>query len=191
MEERQIADAELTGSLVCTLLDRRSSVPLIGARITCVGHGNRVTRYDADRSGSFSAKLPQGTYDLVISARGYLSLLIRGIGVLGGHEQTLIRALIPGQGDQPQCDPATAIGGYITDRFARALSNLTVKITSESGQHAYTTRTDREGAYVVNSVTPDMYDLAVSIQERRIARELVPIASHKDFVRLDLRLLQL
>jgi len=191
MVQPEIAKAELIGSLCCTLLDRRSSVPLTGARITCVSRDNRMTRFDADRAGSFTTKLPQGVYDLVISARGYLSLLIRGIGVLGGHHHILSRALVPGEGEPPQCDPATAIGGYLTDRFGRGVNNLTVQISSENGQHTFTTRTDREGAYLLNGVPPQMYDLTVSSMERRVVRELVPVASAKEFIRLDLRLLQI
>ena len=190
MEERQISVVEPTGSLCCTLLDRRSSVPLTGARITCVGRDNRVSRFDADRFGRFTTKLPQGVYDLVISARGYLSLLIRGVGILGSHHQVMTRALVPGQGDDPECEPATALGGYITDRLGRPVGNVTINIGSERGDVAYTTRTDRAGAYLLHGVVPQMYDLTICAMERRLARELVPVANIKEFVRLDLRLMQ-
>ncbi len=189
MEQSRGADVE-PGSLCCTLLDRRSSVPLSGARITCVGRDNRVMRFDADRSGRFTTKLPQGVYDLVISARGYLSLLVRGVGVLAGHHQLVTRALIPGEGDDPDVEPATAIGGFITNRLGRGVGNVTIQINSERGTVAYTTRTDRAGAYLLNGVVPDMYDLTVHAMERRLAKQLLPVASAKDFVRFDLRLVQ-
>jgi hypothetical protein len=191
MDQHQAAVAEGTGSLSCTLLDRRSSVPLFGARITCVGRDSRITRFDADRSGRFTTTLPQGVYDLVISARGYLSLLVRGVGVLAGHHQTLTRALVPGQGEDPDHESATALGGYITDRFGRPVGNLTIHLAAERGDTAYTTRTDRDGAYLLNSVLPQMYDLTVSALERRLAREHVPISDAKDFVRFDVRLMQM
>jgi hypothetical protein len=190
MEARRTAVDQRDGTLTCTLLDRRSSAPLHGARITCVGRDNRIARYDADRLGRFCTTFPQGVYDLVISARGYLSLLVRGVGVLGGHHQTITRALVPGQGDDPESEPATAMGGYVTDRVGRPVPNVTVTINADSGTVAYTTRTDRDGAYLLNGIVPNMYDLTVSAMERRIIRELVPIANARDFVRLDLRLRQ-
>jgi hypothetical protein len=191
MEERDIAVAEQTGSLCCTLLDRRSSVALSGARITCVGRDNRITRHDADRLGRFTTKLPQGVYDLVISARGYLSLLVRGVGVLGGHDQVVTRALVPGEGNSAESEPATAIGGYITDRFGHAVANLTIRVNAEKGDIAYTTRTNAAGAYLLHGIIPETYDFTVCVMERRIARQIVPIAHVKDFIRLDLRLMQI
>jgi hypothetical protein len=191
MEEAPTAVSELTGSLCCTLLDRRSSVALSGARITCIGRDNRVMRFDADRFGRFTTTLREGAYDLVISARGYLSLLVRGVGVLGGHKQMITRALIPGQGENPECDSATALGGYITDRFGRPVGNITIHINAERGDIAYTTRTDRDGAYLLHGILPNMYDLTVTAMERRVARELVPVANAKDFVRLDLKIMHI
>ncbi|GAC1421641.1 MAG: hypothetical protein NVSMB5_14920 [Candidatus Velthaea sp.] len=177
-----------SGSLTCTLLDRRSSVPLSGARITCVWRDNHISRLDADMRGNFTAELPQGVYDLVISARGYLSLLVRGIGVLGGYRQTLTRALVPGEGEDPEGLPSTAIGGFITDRVNRSVGNVTVSAMREDGNASYTTRTDRSGAYILHGVVPGMYDLSVRAMERTLAREHVPIAHVKSFVRIDLRL---
>ena len=191
VREPDDAAGELAGTLSCTLLDRRSSVPLHGARITCVGRDARVARFDADRFGRFTTTLPQGVYDLVISARGYLSLLVRGVGVLAGHNQTLVRALVPGQGDDSPREPATAIGGYLTDRFGRPVANVTILVTAERGEIAYTTRTERDGAYLLHSIVPQAYDLTISALERRILREPIAIANAKDFVRLDFRLVQL
>lgn len=191
MEQRQGADeGDLTGSLSCTLLDRRSSVPLNGARITCVWRDNRVTRFDADRFGRFTTRMPQGSYDLVISARGYLSLLVRGIGILAGHRHVVTRALIPGEGSDPDADPATALGGYITNRLGRGVGNVTVQLSTENGNAAYTTRTDRDGAYLLHGIIPQMYDLTIIAMDRRLSREHVPIANAKDFIRHDIRLVQ-
>jgi hypothetical protein len=191
MEERLPAVSELTGSLCCTLLDRRSSVPLCGARITCVGGNNRAIRFDADRFGRFTTTMPEGVYDLVISARGYLSLLVRGVGVLGGHRQLVTRALIPGDGDDCDQEPAGALGGYITDRFGRPVANVTIHISGKDGEAAYTTRSDREGAYLVHGVPPQSYDLTLCAMERRLAHEHVTIANPRDFIRLDMRLTQI
>jgi hypothetical protein len=188
---QQSAISEQTGSFCCTLLDRRSSVPLHGARITCVGRDNRITRFDADRAGRFTTTLPQGVYDLVISARGYLSLLVRGVGVLAGHHQLVTRALVPGEGDDSETAPSTAVGGYVTDRFGRPVGNVTIHLTAERGDIAYTTRTGRDGAYLLNGVIPQMYDLTVCALDRRLCKEHVPVPDAKDFIRSDLRLMQM
>jgi len=191
MEVRTTAAAgELTGSLVMTLLDRRSSVPLAGARINCVWRSGHVSRLDSDAKGHFRATLPQGVYDLVISARGYLSLLVRGVGVLGGYDQHLTRGLVPGEGQSPEGEPATAIGGFVTDRLGRPVGNVTIHANSENGSNAYTTRTDRAGAYVLHGVVPDMYNLTARAMARSLTKEHVPISHVKNFVRMDLRLLQ-
>jgi hypothetical protein len=146
---------------------------------------------DADDRGNFTADLPQGVYDLVISARGYLSLFVRGVGVLGGYRQQMTRALIPGEGKDPEGHPSTAIGGYVRDRIGRAVANVTIQATAENGKLSYTTRTDRSGAYILHGVIPEMYDLFVRAGERTLAKEHVPIAHVKHFVRLDLRLIQM
>ncbi len=191
MEDSPTALSPLTGSLSCTLLDRRSSAPLSGARITCVGRDNRVCLFDADRVGRFTTTLPEGVYDFVISARGYLSLLVRGVGVLGGHTQTMTRALVPGEGQNPECEPATALGGYVTDRFRRPVANVSIHINADRGDIAYTTRTDRDGAFLLHGILPHVYDLTIRANERRLAHELVPVANTKDFVRFDVRIMQL
>jgi hypothetical protein len=146
---------------------------------------------DADAGGNFRATLPQGVYDLVISARGYLSLLVRGVGVLSGYNQHLTRGLIPGEGQAPEGEPATSVGGFVTDRLGRPVANVTIHANAEDGESAYTTRTDRTGAYVLHGVVPGMYDLTVRAMERSLLKEHVPIAHVKHFVRLDLRLIQL
>jgi len=188
---QRAAISEHTGSLCCTLLDRRSSVPLHGARITCVGRDNRIMRFDADRSGRFTTTLPQGVYDLVISARGYLSLLARGVGVLAGHHQLVTRALVPGEGDDSESVQTTAVGGYVSDRFGRPVANVTIHLNAERGEIAYTTRTGRDGAYLLHGVAPQMYDLTACALERRLTKEPVPVPDAKGFIRFDLRLMQI
>jgi hypothetical protein len=145
MEQSPTVVSELTGSLCCTLLDRRSSVPLGGARITCVGRDNRVTQFDADRVGRFTTTLREGAYDLVISARGYLSLLVRGVGVLGGHKQLMTRALVPGEGEKPECEPATALGGYVTDHAYRTRRSvfIALRVAERVRPHHHRQRTPR------------------------------------------------
>ncbi len=171
-------------------MDRRSSIALHDARINLIGRDNRVMRFDADRNGQFGTRLPEGVYDLVISARGYLSLLLRGVGVLAGHHHNLTRALVPGEGKHPESFPATAIGGYITDRFGRPVPNINVKFKGMHGEAAYTTRTERDGAYLFDGVVPESYLLTITVGNRRLCREQIDVENARDFVRHDLRLLQ-
>jgi carboxypeptidase family protein len=179
------------GTLHCTLLDRRSSVPLAGARVTCVWRNERVSVINADERGSFTAELPEGVYDLVISARNYLSLFVRGVGVLAGYRQSLVRGLIPGEGQPLDGEPSTAIAGFVRDRIGLAVPNATIHVNGENGGPAYTTRTDSAGAYVVHGVIPGSYDLAVRSGDRTLAHAHVPIAHVKSLIRHDLRIIQL
>jgi hypothetical protein len=184
----QVSESGRMGELICTLLDRRSSMPLAAARIMCVGRDRRVARLDTDEHGNFRAHLPQGVYDLVISANGYLSLLVRGVGVLADYQHVVTRGLVPGEGEFAESEPATAIGGYVTDRIGRPVANVMMHANAENGSFAYTTRTDRRGAYVLHGVVPELYDLTVRSMERTLTREHVPIAHVNDFIRLDIRL---
>jgi hypothetical protein len=176
------------GTVQCTLLDRRSSVPVRGARVTCIWRDERVSALNADERGAFVTQLPQGVYDLVISARGYLSLFVRGIGVLAGYHQTLVRGLIPGEGRAPEGEPSTAIAGYVRDRVGRTVPDVAIHVNGENNSASYTTSTDRSGAYVLHGVVPGMYDLVARNGDRTLVREHVAIAHVKDLVRRDLRL---
>ena len=179
------------GTVQCTLLDRRSSVPVRGARVTCIWRDERVSVLSADDRGAFLAELPQGVYDLVISARGYLALFVRGIGVLAGYHQTIVRGLVPGEGRAPEGEPSTAIAGYVCDRVGRTVPDVAIHVNGENNAAAYTTSTDRSGAYVLHGVVPGMYDLVVRRGDRTLTHEDVAIAHVKELVRRDLRLAQL
>jgi hypothetical protein len=181
------------GTLRCTLLDRRSSLPLDGARAMCVGRGGRISVFDADARGTFQATLPEGVYDVVVSARGYLSLTVRGVGMLAGYAQAVTHALVPGTGAALDGEAATAVAGYVVDRVGLPVASVAIHLnpTQAGGGSAYTTRTDRQGAYAINGVVPGMYDLAVRSDERTVAFAHVPIAHVKDLVRVDLRVVQL
>jgi hypothetical protein len=148
----------------------------------------RVSALNADERGAFVTPLPQGVYDLVISARGYLSLFVRGIGVLAGYHQTLVRGLIPGEGRAPEGEPSTAIAGYVRDRVGRTVPDVAIHVNGENNSASYTTSTDRSGAYVLHGVVPGMYDLVARNGDRTLVREHVAIAHVKDLVRRDLRL---
>jgi hypothetical protein len=188
-DEYQVDDT--FGTLQCTLLDRRSSAPLSGARVTCAWRDQRVSVLRADEGGSFTAQLPQGVYDLVISARGYLSLLVRGVGVLGGYHQAIVRGLIPGEGQPLDGEPSTSIAGYVRDRIGGFVPGVSVHVNGERNGAAYTTSTDQSGAYVIHGVVPGMYDLVARAGDRTLLQEHVAIAHVKELIRRDLRIVQL
>jgi hypothetical protein len=179
------------GTLHCTLLDRRSSLPLAGARVTCIWRNERVSVHTTDQDGRFVAQLPEGVYDLVISARGYLALSVRGVGVLANYRQDLLRGLVPGAGQAIEGEPSTAIAGYVRDRVGQTVNDIAIHVSSNDGSLSYTTRTDKIGAFVLNGVRPGMYDLVVRSGHRTLALEHVPIAHVQDLVRVDLTLLQM
>jgi hypothetical protein len=192
--QRLLADEnevdESFGTLHCTLLDRRSSVPVAGARVTCVWRDERVSVLNADGRGTFVAHLPEGVYDLVVSARGYLSLFVRGVGVLGGYHQPVVRGLIPGEGQTPEGEPSTAVAGYVRDRVGRGVPDASVHVNEERNAASYTTRTDAHGAYVLHGVLPGMYDLVIRAGDRALVREHLAIAHVKELIRRDLRVIQ-
>jgi hypothetical protein len=186
------------GTLYCTLVDRRSSVPLSDARVTCVVGGG-IVQVDVDTHGEFRADFPQGVFDLVISARGELSLTLRGIGVLAGHTQHIMRAFIPGEDEVNDGVPASAIGGYLTDRLGHPLVEAAVTATlvpppgtplygAPSGQ-TYASQTDRVGAFVIHAIKPGTYDVVVRTKQNTLSNERVTIPDHRTFHRHDLRLM--
>ena len=181
-EERQ-----QSGTLAGKFLDRRSSHPLAEARLSVVGHDGRATFGKTNAAGEFSLKLPEGVYDLAISARGYLSMLIRGLGVLSGHRVEIVRALVPGEaGSEPPADVTTAIAGYVTDRLGSALQHVAVELRSDAHkQHA---RTERNGAYVFHSVPLGDYDIFFRAGDRALEKVPVAIPSTKTLTRIDKRL---
>ncbi len=174
--------AEETGSLSCTFIDRRSGVPLAGARATFVWRNARLSRGDADSKGHFEVSLPQGVYDIVVSARGYLSLLLRGIGVLAGTQIELTRALVPGEGQTVEGTPSTAIGGYVVDRLGTPVANVPVRAIVDG--KGYVGTTDRRGAYVIHGVHPGTYELVLGTGTER-HRSRVDVTDVNSFARHD------
>jgi hypothetical protein len=190
--------SEPPGTLFCTLVDRRSSVPLSDARVTCV-IGDGVVQVDVDARGEFRADFPEGVFDLVISARGELSLTLRGIGVLAGHTQRIMRAFIPGEDDGHDGVPASAIGGYITDRLGHPLVDAAVSailvpppgtpLYGTSGAQTYASQSDKVGAFVIHAIKPGTYDVVVRNKQNTLSNERVIVKADRAFHRHDLRLM--
>lgn len=187
------------GTLHCTLVDRRSSVPMSDARVTCVVGGG-IIQVDVDQRGEFRADFPQGTFELVISARGELSLTLRGVGILAGHTQHMMRAFVPGEDDGYDGLPASAIGGYLTDRLGHAVVDAAVTASlvperatpiygAPGASHTYTAKSDKVGAFIIHAIKPGTYDVVVRTAQRTVSKERVVVPDHRVFVRHDLRLM--
>ena len=187
------------GTLHCTLVDRRSSVPLSDARVTCVVGGG-IIQVDVDQRGEFRADFPQGTFELVISARGELSLTLRGVGILAGHTQHMLRAFVPGEDDGYDGVPASAIGGYLTDRLGHVVVDAAVTASlipdkavplygAAQTHHTYTAKSDKFGAFIIHAIKPGLYDVVVRTAQRVVSNERVIVPDHRVFVRHDLRLM--
>jgi hypothetical protein len=186
------------GTIFCQLVDRRSSVPLSDARVTCV-IGAGIVQVDVDSRGEFRADFPQGVFDLIISARGELSLTLRGIGVLAGHTQRIQRACIPGEDEGADGVPASAIGGYLTDRLGHPLVDAAVTATlvrppgeplyERAGLQTYAAQTDRFGAYVIHNIKPGTYDVAVRNKQNTLSNERLTVPDRRVFHRHDLKLM--
>jgi hypothetical protein len=188
------------GTLICTLVDRRSSVPLTDARVTCISSAG-IIQVDVDSHGEFQATFPQGVYELIISARGELSLTLRGIGILAGHTQYLLRAFVPGEDDGYDGVPSSALGGFLTDRLGQPVVDaaITAALVTERPSYqigapsaqTYTTKSDKFGAYVIHAIKPGTYDVSVRTTKRLLSNERVAIPVERHFQRHDLRFIAL
>jgi hypothetical protein len=186
------------GTLICTLVDRRSSVPLSDSRVTCV-IGGGIVQVDVNQQGEFRAEFPEGVFDLVISSRGELSLTLRGVGILSGHTQRMLRAFVPGEDDSDDGVPASAIGGYLTDRLGHPVVDAAVSATEVpppgtplyqmSAKRTYAAQSDKEGAFVLHNIKPGAYDVVVRTAQRTLSNERVILPAQRMFLRHDLRLI--
>lgn len=191
---------ETLGNLICTLVDRRSSVPLSDARVTCISSSG-IIQVDVDGRGEFRATFPQGVYELIISARGELSLTLRGIGILAGHTQYMMRAFVPGEDDGYDGVPSSALGGYLTDRLGQPVVDaaITATLVTErpsyalggAGSQTYTARSDKFGAYVIHAIKPGTYDVVIRTTARLLSNERITVASERHFQRHDQRFIAL
>lgn len=160
----------------------------------CIWPDQRMSTIATSNDGSATLELAEGAYDVIVSAKGYLSMLIRGVGVLGGHKTDMMRGLIPGEGHGEEEHPSTAVGGYVRDRLGHPLMNLLVQLVMQtksivdSGK-TYASHTDNRGAFVIHGVTNGSYEIVLRDSIRLLAREPITVADVKHFVRHDVTLL--
>lgn len=162
----------------------------------CIWPDKRMSSISTNAQGRAALEVPEGSYDLVVSAKGYLSMLIRGVGVLGGHKTEIMRGLIPGQGHGEDEIPSTAVGGYVRDRLGHPLPNVMVQaifqtrsILDQDQAKTYAARTDAHGAYVIHGVADGDYELVLRAAERTMAKERLSVPDVKHFVRRDITLI--
>lgn len=178
--------ADDRGSLTLTLIDRRSGVPFAGARVS-VPVGGEVVLLRADAGGSCRLRLPQGAYDVLVSADGNFTVTLRGVGVLAGSDQTLVRALLRNAAHSSG-RPSAAIGGFVAGVTGKPVPGLAV--TAEHvrrGTGAYTARTDAAGAYVIHGVPPGEYHVAAHGMRRELHDEQVDVYAPRRLYRHDIR----
>ena len=173
------------GILHCHLIDRRTSAPLANAHVTCIA-GSRMAQLETDSRGRFTSDFPEGVYDILISARGELSLMLRGIGVLANHEQHITRALVPGDATQ-NIAAASAIGGFIIDRLDHPVEHVAITAKNTLGGAVLTTHTDRFGAYVLHCVPPGEYQISIRTAMHALHDERMTITTAKQLHRRDFK----
>jgi hypothetical protein len=115
--------------------------------------GSGIVQVDTDARGEFRATFPEGVYELIISSRGELSLMLRGVGILAGHTQHLTRALTPGE-EAEEGLPSAAIGGYLVDRLNHPLVDAAITAIAHDGKQTYTAKSDTFGAFLIHAVQP-------------------------------------
>jgi hypothetical protein len=182
------------GQLSCLFIDRRSSFPLANAQLMCVWRDKRMSSITTNEKGRATLDLPEGAYDLVVSARSYLSMLIRGVGVLAGHRTEIMRGLIPGEGHGENEVPSTAVGGYVRDRLGHPMPGVLVQALFQTRSYSdstktYAARTDNHGAYVIHGVGNGDYEIVLRAAERTMAKEQLNVPDVKHFIRKDITLM--
>ncbi len=175
-------------------------MPLSDARVTCISSSG-IIQVDVDSRGEFQATFPQGVYELIISARGELSLTLRGIGILAGHTQYLMRAFVPGEDDGYDGVPSSALGGFLIDRLGQPVvgAAITAALVTERPSYAvgappaqkYTAQSDKFGAYVIHAIKPGTYDVTIRTATRLLSNERISISAERHFERHDQRFIAL
>ena len=175
-----------TTGLDVVVIDRRSSIPLGSAVINVVRDEAHLTTEHADVHGRVSVDLPEGAFDVMVSAGGYVASLFRGVGVLAGQRVEIVRALGAGEGrvEEP---PAGAIGGRCLDRLDQPLANIIVQAMSDTLN--YTVRSDKHGCYMLNGVQPGKYRVTWRSGDRALLTQEMKVERPRQFIRFDAQLL--
>jgi hypothetical protein len=111
----------------------------------------------------------------------------------------MLRAFVPGEDDSDDGVPASAIGGYLTDRLGHPVVDAAVSATEVpppgtplyqmSAKRTYAAQSDKEGAFVLHNIKPGAYDVVVRTAQRTLSNERVILPAQRMFLRHDLRLI--
>ena len=134
-----------TGTLQGTVTDA-SSNPIAGASVHAVGPSDRLTTTDA--AGHYSFQLPVGSYNVSVSAFGYLTQTANGVAVNDGQTTT--------QNFTMPAAPAHSVSGHVRDGFLQPIANATVTI---QGTPIAPATTDANGFYSFASVPEGSYSV--------------------------------
>ena len=127
------------GGIQGTVTDLQTSLPIMGALVTC--SACPTTTSTTDGSGHYSFTLvPNGTYTLVVTASGYVNRTVSGVVVTGPSTTTR----------NPMLDEEGGISGTVTDaQTTHALQGVTVTCAACP---TTTATTDSTGGYAFTLV---------------------------------------
>jgi subtilisin family serine protease len=135
-----------TGTLSGTVTNASNGDPISGATVHVVGPVDRVT--STNTSGQYSLTLPVGTYDLTVTAFGFLSQGSTGVVISEGAVTVRDFALQPA--------PSHQVSGHVRDGDGNPIANATVTIL---GTPIPPVATDANGFYSFPSVPEGEYDV--------------------------------
>ena len=135
----------------------------------CSGSTIKTLMLDVDEHGEVSLSLPEGVYDLVLHASGYVTVALRGIAVAAHANTTIIRALIIGASNPTIAPPASAIVGRVTNARGEGEAHATVQATSLLSTHM--THTDADGYYFFHGVVPATYTVTMHASDGGVVHE--------------------
>jgi hypothetical protein len=135
-----------TGTLRGTVTDARTGNAINSMIIQTVGPSNQTAFTDA--SGQYSLRLPIGTYDVTVSAFGYLSQTVTRVIISEDATATQNFALARA--------PSHAVAGHVRDTLGNPLANVSVSIF---GTPIPPVITDAKGTYRFVNVPEGAYEV--------------------------------
>ena len=142
---------------------------------------------NTDESGEIWLSLPEGIYDVVLHARGYLTVALRGIAILAGGTSLMIRALVAGDGMPSVAPAAGAIAGRVLDENGEGEPNAMLQATSAVSTHI--TQTDPLGNYFFHALPPQEYTLTLRTHKGLTAKQRTVESRYFTLVRADFSIL--
>jgi len=138
------------GVLEGTVTDGASDAPIAGARVHAVGPVDRTV--STNNAGFYRFRLPEGSYDMTVTAFAYLPGSASGVPVVEGQTTTQDFALALG--------PANSVSGTVTSSSTGLpIANAQVRVLNTPIPPAMT---DVNGMYAIPSVPVGTYDLQAS-----------------------------